>query len=153
MYLFSLTFNKLKDVPEVKKETSTQSVPWWATFTQPPARPSTVSSVVTSTAAYTAADSAAQEVTDEPREDESEDDYDDEDDKVVFNTVRFQPVPGLEKRKSQNKRRPGSDTVGKLINVTGTIKLQTIGQHQSLFRGQCSHQDDAWAHRPSQKQR
>ena len=151
MYLFSLTFNKLKDVPEVKKETSTQSIPWWATFTQPPARPSTVGSVVTSTAAYTAADSAAQEVTDEPREDESEDDYDDEDDKVVFNTVRFQPVPGLEKRKSQNKRRPGSDTVGKLINVTGTIKLQTIGQHQSLFRGQCSHQDDAWAHRPSQK--
>ena len=149
MYLFSLTFNKLKGVPEVKKEISTQSVPWWATFTQPSARPNTVRSLITSTAAYT----AALEETEEPREDESEDDYDEENDKVIFNTVRFQPVPGMEKRKSPNKRRPGAGTVGKLINVTGTIKLQTIGQYPSLFRGQCSHQDDAWANRSSQKQR
>ena len=114
-----MTFNKLKDVPEAKKETSTQSVPWWATYTKTPGRRSTVSPAVTNTAAYT----AAYEESDKLREDESDED-DDEDDKVVFNTVRFQPVPGLEERVSQNKRRPGADTVGKLINVTGCYYLR-----------------------------
>ena len=140
-----MTFNKLKDVPEEKKETSTQAAaPWWATFTRPSARPGTVTAVTTSTAAPTAAHSLQEETgghnTDrvtETREDENQDD-DGGDDKVVFNTVRFQPVPGLEK--SESKRRPVADTVGKLINVTGhrsNCKQRTI--IIISFRRQCSH--------------
>ena len=143
-----MTFNKLKDVPEEKMETSTQAAaPWWATFTRPPARPSTVTAVTTSTAAPTAAPTAAHSLQEEtgghntdsvtePREDENQDDG--EDDKVVFNTVRFQPVPGLEK--SESKRRPVADTVGKLINVTGH---RSNYKHRTIiiisFRRQCSH--------------
>ena len=134
-------------------ETSTQAAaPWWATFTRPSAKPSTVTAV-TSTAEPSAAPSAAptaahslQEETGghstdsvtEPRQDENQDD-DGGDDKVVFNTVRFQPVPGLE-RKSEGKRRPVADTVGKLINVTGH---RSNCKHRTIiiisFRRQCSH--------------
>ena len=115
-----MTFNKLRDVPdESREEPSTQTVPWWATFTRPPARPDTVT-VSTAATAATAAISKSHNSVAEPWQDENEHD-DDGDENVVFNTVRFQPVPSLvEKRKSQNKkRRPGADTVGKLINVTG----------------------------------
>ena len=133
-----MTFNKLRDVPdEIREETSTKAVPWWATFTRPPARPDTVTvSTVTASTAATAAPSNLHEESHttgsvaEPREDENEHD-DDGDEKVVFNTVRFQPVPSLaEKRKSQNKRRPAADTVGKLINVTGhkLSYVETIGR-------------------------
>ena len=116
-----MTFNKLREVPdESREEPSTQAVPWWATFTRPPARPDTVTvSSVTASTAATAAISKSHNSVAEPWEDENEHD-DDGDENVVFNTVRFQPVPSLaEKRKSQNKKRPVSDTVGKLINVTG----------------------------------
>ena len=136
-----MTFNKLRDVPdEIREETSTKAVPWWATFTQPPARPDTVTvSTVTASSAATAAPAAPSNLHEEshttgsvaePREDENEHE-DDGDEKVVFNTVRFQPVPSLaEKRKSQNKRRPVADTVGKLINVTGRklYYVETIGR-------------------------
>ena len=116
-----MTFNKLRDVPdESREEPSTQAVPWWATFTRPPARPDTVTvSSVTASTAATAAISKSHNSVAKPWQDEHEHD-DDGDENVVFNTVRFQPVPSLaEKRKSQNKGRPGADTVGKLINVTG----------------------------------
>ena len=133
-----MTFNKLRDVPdEIREETSTKAVPWWATFTRPPARPDTVTvSTVTASTAATAAPSNLHEESHttgsvaEPREDENEHE-DDGDEKVVFNTVRFQPVPSLaERRKSQNKRRPVADTVGKLINVTGRklYYVETIGR-------------------------
>ena len=133
-----MTFNKLRDVPdEIREETSTKAVPWWATFTRPPARPDTVTvSTVTASTAATAAPSNLHEESHttgsvaEPREDENEHD-DDGDEKVVFNTVRFQPVPSLaEERKSQNKRSPAADTVGKLINVTGhkLSYVETIGR-------------------------
>ncbi len=115
-----MTFTKLQDVPEEKRETSTQAAPWWSTFTRPPARPGTVT-VTTNTAAHSLQEETSGHTTDsvtEPREDENQD-GDGKDDKVVFNTVRFQPVPELEKRKSEGKRRPVADTVGKLINVTG----------------------------------
>ena len=142
-----MTFNKLRDVPdEIREETSTKAVPWWATFTRPPARPDTVTvSTVTASTAATAATAATVATSApsnlheeshttgsvaEPREDENEHE-DDGDEKVVFNTVRFQPVPSLaEGRKSQNKRRPVADTVGKLINVTGRklYYVETIGR-------------------------
>ena len=147
-----MTFTKLQDVPEAeeKRETSTQAAPWWSTFTRPPARPGTVT-VTTSTAAPSAAPTAAHSLQEEtgghttdsvtePGEDENQDD-DGKDDKVVFNTVRFKPVPGLEKRKSQIKRRPVADTVGKLINVTGHRSNCKKGRWilTISFRRQCSH--------------
>ena len=156
-----MTFNKLRDVPdETREEPSTQAVPWWATFTRPPARPDTVtvSSVTASTAATagtagtaaTAAISKSHHSVAEPWEDEDEHD-DNGDENVVFNTVRFQPVPSLaEKRKSQNKGRPGADTVGKLINVTGrkSNHFESISNTVITlsFRRQCSDKDDAWTY-------
>ena len=164
--MFSLTFNKLKADPQ-EQETST-SIPWWATFTRPSARPATVSPVSTSTAANTAANTAEATAAHAASadnhkyeggeeggvsyEDESEDDDDDRDDNVIFNTVRFRPVPGLEEHKSQ-QRRPGADTVGKLINVTGVSTKKNFYPINLDLRGKCAHQADARTNRACEQQR
>ena len=123
MLYFSLTFNKLKD-NEPTRQSSTRA-PWWSTFTKvtvtdlplptivPDVTPPTSSVSNLMTEATTTVTTTA--VLDNKQHNS---DY-----HIKYNTVRFQPVPSMVKHNNASKPQflqpHSSNTIGKLINVTG----------------------------------
>ena len=81
--------------------------------------------------------------------------------KVQYNTVRFQPIPGLgdvdknEDRQPQvQKPQPATNTIGHLINVTGLMKSKVIHTYllfDGISRGGHSNKSYAWINCTSYK--
>ena len=104
-FIFSLTFNKIKD--DVASIETSSKAPWWMAFTK-----------VTETTTISTTEKTSTTILATP-----EKPHDAQNIPVNYNTVKFEPVPSLTvsniASKPQLQQPHSSNTIGKLINVTG----------------------------------
>ena len=116
MLYFSLTFNKLKD-NEPTRQSSTRA-PWWSTFTKVTVTESPMVTAVPDPTPTTLSNLMTEATTAVLDNKQHNSDY-----HIKYNTVRFQPVPSMVKHNNASKPQflqpHSSNTIGKLINVTG----------------------------------